>query len=65
MTVKRIISSVFVIGMLLAPLSTYTSYAIEGNDLTDTSSTIFENTGVFYDGDAYKELNFFEGEIMR
>lgn len=64
MTVKRIISSVFVIGMLLAPLSTYTSYAIEGNDLTDTSSTIFENTGVFYDGDAYKELNFFEGEIM-
>ncbi len=39
MTVKRIISSVFVIGMLLAPLSTYTSYAIEGNDSTDTSST--------------------------
>lgn len=44
MTVKRIISSVFVIGMLLAPLSTYTSYAIDFNQ--SGSVTVADYTAI-------------------
>lgn len=63
MNIKKVISSICTIGMVLAQLNLYQSYAVETNRSTETSSIRIEKPGVFYDGDSYKELSFYEGEL--